>query len=149
MIIWDCVEAKRYLSRSVRDEISYRLQRELEEHISDCGECATELELTRELYSLRDAAPPDLLPRIKKAVRVGTVDLETNVWKQYLPAAALIAFLISGGLIDRVFFLPEISALEQDFFVEVWPSEDHDLAGSLVLDNLSDESLNLLFEEIR
>ena len=64
-----------------------------------------------------------------------------------------MGFVFLGGnncfTIDRVFFLPEISALEQDFFVEVWPSEDHDLAGSLVLDNLSDESLNLLFEEIR
>jgi len=149
MIIWDCVEAKRYLSRSIRDEISYRLQQELEGHISNCEECATELELTRELYSLRAATPPDLLPKIKKAVRIDMVGLETNVWKQYLPAAALIAFLISAGLIDRVFFLPEISSLEQDFFVQVWPSEDDDLAGSLVLDNLSDESLNLLFEEIR
>ena len=149
MIIWDCVEAKRYLSRSIRDEISYRLQQELEGHISNCEECATELELTRELYSLRAATPPDLLPRIKKAVRIDMVGLETNVWKQYLPAAALIAFLISASLIDRVFFLPEISALEQDFFVQVWPSQDDDLAGSLVLDNLSDESLNLLFEEIR
>jgi len=149
MIIWDCVEAKRYLSRSIRDEISYRLQQELEGHISNCEECATELELTRELYSLRAATPPDLLPKIKKAVRIDMVGLEKNVWKQYLPAAALIAFLISAGLIDRVFFLPEISSLEQDFFVQVWPSEDDDLAGSLVLDNLSNESLNLLFEEIR
>jgi hypothetical protein len=113
MIIWDCVEAKRYISASIRDEISFRLQQELRDHISDCEECATELQLTRELYSLRATAPPDLLPKIKKAVRI------------------------------------DIIGLEQGFFVEVWPSEDDDLAGSLVLDNLSDESLNLLFEEIR
>ena len=149
MIIWDCVEAKRYISASIRDEISFRLQQELRDHISDCEECATELQITRELYSLRATAPPDLLPKIKKAVRIDIIALETNVWKQYLPAAALIAFLISGALIDRVFFLPDISDLDQGFFVEVWPSEDDDLAGSLVLDNLSDESLNLLFEEIR
>ena len=61
----------------------------------------------------------------------------------------MAAFLVSASLIDRVLFLPEVSLLEQDFFVEVWPSDDYDLAGSLVLDNLSEESLNLLFEEIR
>ena len=149
MIVWDCLEVKKYLSAWIRDEISFRLQQELKEHVSDCEECATELQLTRELHSLRATAPPDLLPRIKKSVRDDIIGLEKNLWKKYLPAAALIAFLISGALIDRVFFLPDISALEQGFFVEVWPSEDNDLAGSLVLDNLSDESLNLLFEEIR
>jgi hypothetical protein len=56
---------------------------------------------------------------------------------------------VSASLLDKVLFLPDISLLEQDFFVNVWPSEDYDLAGSLVLDDFSEESLNLLFEEIK
>ena len=56
---------------------------------------------------------------------------------------------MSASLIEKVLFLPDVSLLEEDLFVNVWPSEDYDLAGSLVLENLSEENLNLLFEEIR
>ncbi len=149
MTIWNCVEARRCFSGSVRGEISERKQQELNQHISDCDKCARELGLVRDLFSLRDTPPPDLVFQIKQAIRTNMLKTETSSWRKFLPVAALIAFIISASLIERVLFLPDISLLEQEFFVDVWPTEDDDLAGSLVLENFSDESLNLLFEEIR
>ena len=149
MIMWECIEAKRYLSSLVRDELPEDVKAELDLHVSNCVDCSNELELIKNLFALRVVAPAELSSEIKRTLRTEILEVETLTWKRYLPAAAVAAFLVSASLIDRVLFLPEVSLLEQDFFVNVWPSEDYDLAGSLVLDDFSEESLNLLFEEIR
>jgi len=149
MIMWECIEAKRYLSSLVRDELPEDVKAELDLHVSNCVDCSNELELIKNLFALRVVAPAELSSEIKRTLRTEILEVETLTWKRFLPAAAVAAFLVSASLIDRVLFLPEVSLLEQDFFVNVWPSEDYDLAGSLVLDNFSEESLNLLFEEIR
>ena len=149
MIVWECIEAKRYLSSLARDELPESVEAELNLHVSSCVDCSNELELIRNLFALRVLAPSELPYKIKRKLREEIFEVETLNWKKFLPAAAMAAFLVSASLIDRVLFLPEVSLLEQDFFVEVWPSDDYDLAGSLVLDNFSEESLNLLFEEIR
>lgn len=149
MIMWECIEAKRYLSSLVRDELPEDVKAELDLHVSNCVDCSNELELIKNLFALRVVAPAELSSEIKRTLRTEILEVETLTWKRFLPAAAVAAFLVSASLIDRVLFLPEVSLLEQDFFVNVWPSEDYDLAGSLVLDDFSEESLNLLFEEIR
>ncbi|HIF38837.1 MAG TPA: hypothetical protein EYQ69_06460 [Gemmatimonadetes bacterium] len=149
MIMWECIEAKRYLSSLVRDELPEDVKTEVDLHVSDCVDCSNELELIKNLFALRVVAPAELSSEIKRTLRTEILEVETLTWKRFLPAAAVAAFLVSASLIDRVLLLPEVSLLEQDFFVNVWPSEDYDLAGSLVLDNFSEESLNLLFEEIR
>ncbi|MEO2158862.1 MAG: hypothetical protein ABGX31_05935 [bacterium] len=149
MIMWECIEAKRYLSSLVRDELPEDVKTEVDVHVSDCVDCSNELELIKNLFALRVVAPAELSSEIKRTLRTEILEVETLTWKRFLPAAAVAAFLVSASLIDRVLLLPEVSLLEQDFFVNVWPSEDYDLAGSLVLDNFSEESLNLLFEEIR
>ena len=149
MIIWECIEAKRYLSSLVRDELPEGVKTEIDLHVSNCVDCSNELELIKNLFALRVLAPSELSYKIKRKLREGILEVETLTWKRFLPAAAVVAFLVSASLIDRVLFLPEVSFLEQDFFVNVWPSDDYDLAGSLVLENFSEESLNLLFEEIR
>jgi hypothetical protein len=147
--MWECIEAKRYLSSLVRDELPEDVKTEVDLHVSDCVDCSNELELIKNLFALRVVAPAELSSEIKRTLRTEILEVETLTWKRFLPAAAVAAFLVSASLIDRVLLLPEVSLLEQDFFVNVWPSEDYDLAGSLVLDNFSEESLNLLFEEIR
>ena len=149
MIIWDCTEARRYLPGLIRDEISDRIRRELSQHLSDCVECSSELELMKSIFVLRDIPPAGLSAKIKMAIRTDTVRMEVSSWKRLLPAASFTALLVSASLIEKVLFLPDVSLLEEDLFVNVWPSEDYDLAGSLVLENLSEENLNLLFEEIR
>ncbi len=149
MIMWECIEAKRYLSSLVRDELPEDVKTEVDLHVADCVDCSNELELIKNLFALRVVAPAELSSEIKRTLRTEILEVETLTWKRFLPAAAVAAFLVSASLIDRVLLLPEVSLLEQDFFVNVWPSEDYDLAGSLVLDNFSEESLNLLFEEIR
>jgi hypothetical protein len=147
--MWECIEAKRYLSSLVRDELPEDVKTEVDLHVSDCVDCSNELELIKNLFALRVVAPAELSSEIKRTLRTEILEVETLTWKRFLPAAAVAAFLVSASLIDRALLLPEVSLLEQDFFVNVWPSEDYDLAGSLVLDNFSEESLNLLFEEIR
>ena len=149
MIIWECIEAKGYLSAGVRGELSEPIKAELDRHVLDCSDCRGELELIEKFFILRPAAPLQLPLEIKKAVRLELFEVETSYWRKFLPAAAVTTLLVSASLLDKVLFLPDISLLEQDFFVNVWPSEDYDLAGSLVLDDFSEESLNLLFEEIK
>ena len=105
--------------------------------------------MIEKFFILRPPAPLQLPLEIKKAVRLELFEVETSYWRKFLPAAAVTTLLVSASLLDKVLFLPDISLLEQDFFVNVWPSEDYDLAGSLVLDDFSEESLNLLFEEIK
>ena len=151
-----CRELKDLLPEWIRGELEESVRDTVSEHVSICASCSEEVELLRRIEAAAFGTPASLASTIKSAV-AAEMDSSASVdygrarrfahWR--LPAAATVVLALGTGLIwQRMQAPPEVGPLGQDPFAVVWPSDDADVAGVPMLEDLSDEDLALLLEEL-
>lgn len=127
----------------------------VEAHLGECGQCAGLLETLTLLAGATPAVPDGLEARIRSAVLGDArpvapaarprLRLSAPAWG--LAAAAVMALLLGRTLVDGNGGSPEILAMGQDEPALLLP-DDGVVAGSLVLDALTDDELAILLEEM-
>ena len=157
----ECADVKDFLPEWIRGELGESERGVVSQHISSCAPCSEEVELLRRIQAAAFSTPASLASEIKSVLAaemavVGEIESDAGVehgwagrfagWR--LPAAATVVLALGTGLIwQRMQALPEVGPLGQDPFAVVWPSDDADVAGVPMLEDLSDEDLALLLEE--
>ena len=152
----ECGEVKDLLPEWIRRELEESDRAAVSGHVSSCASCSEEVELLRRIEAAAFSTPASLASEIKSAV-AAEMDSSAGVefgraprfahWR--LPAAASVILALGTALIwQRMQALPEVGPLGQDPFAVVWPSDDADVAGVPMLEDLSDEDLALLLEEL-
>ena len=157
----ECADVKDLLPEWIRGELGESDRAVVLQHISSCASCSEEVELLRRIQSAAFSTPASLASEIKSVLAaemavVGEIESDAGVeygWVgrfggRRLAAAATVVLALGTGLIwQRMQALPEVGPLGQDPFAVVWPSDDADVAGVPMLEDLSDEDLALLLEE--
>ena len=152
----ECADVKDLLPGWIRSELEESDRAVVSMHISSCESCSEEVELLRRIRAAAFSTPASLASEIKSAV-AAEIDSGAVVepgsagrfagWR--LPAAATIVLALGTALIwQRMQALPEVGPLGEDPFAVVWPSDDADVAGVPMLEDLSDEDLALLLAEL-
>lgn len=117
-------------------------------HLRTCADCAAEAELVALLYASRPAAPAGLVGAIEAGIR-RRPGIGFQPWWG-VAAAAVAAVALGIGVTSRSgpddVELPAYVAEVQG--LTPWVSEDGLIAGSPVLDDLSDEALLTLLDEM-
>jgi anti-sigma factor RsiW len=157
----ECADAKDLLPEWIRGELGESDRAVVLQHLSSCASCSEEVELLRRIQAAAFSTPASLASEIKsvlaaKVAVVGEIGSDAGFeysWAWHfggrrLAAAATVVLALGAGLIwQRMQALPEVGPLGQDPFAVVWPSDDADVAGVPMLEDLSDEDLALLLEE--
>ena len=157
----ECADVKDLLPEWVRGELGEGDRAVVLQHISSCASCSEEVELVRRIQAAAFSTPASLASEIKSvlAAEMAVVgEIESDADPEYgwagrfggrrLAAAATVVLALGTGLIwQSMQALPEVGPLGQDPFAVVWPSDDADVAGVPMLEDLSDEDLALLLEE--
>lgn len=152
----ECADVKDLLPEWVRSELTESDRARVSQHISSCASCAEEVEFLERIQAAAFGTPASLASEIKSAL---AADMASSAGGGYgrarrfadwrLPAAATVVLALGTGVIwQRMQALPEVGPLGQDPFAVVWPSDDEDVAGVPMLEDLSDEDLALLLEEL-
>ncbi|MEQ8331422.1 MAG: hypothetical protein RH859_13265 [Longimicrobiales bacterium] len=143
MIIDGCERVRERLS-----EQAVPLDADEEAHLQACQDCAAEAELIRLLRGSRPEVPAELVGRIESALaRERTSRGGRRPWWG-LAAAAVAAVALGLGVPggDRTGDVPAYAAEEAT--LELWPSDDGEIAGLPALDALSDDALAVLLDEL-
>ena len=144
-----CEEARTLLPLRLRAEVPAGQAEALASHLSACDACAVEAELAESLFRARPAAPEGLSARIQDAVardRAGRV--RTRPWWG-LAAAAVAAVALGIGVGSDGAHVADVPIYAAEAGVgEAWMTGDGDVAGSPLLDELSDDALEALLEEL-
>jgi anti-sigma factor RsiW len=151
-----CADVTDLLPEWIHGELEEGDRAVVSQHISSCASCSEELELLRRIQAASFSMPASLASEIKSAV---AAEIESGAGVEYgrtgrfagwrLPAAAAMVLALGTSLIwQRMQALPEVGPLGQDPFAVVWPSDDADVAGVPMLEDLSDEDLAALLEDI-
>jgi anti-sigma factor RsiW len=157
----ECADVKDLLPEWIRGELGESDRAVVLQHISSCASCSEEVELLRRIQAAVFSTPASLASEITSvlAAEVAVVgEIESDAGLEYgwagrfggrrLAAAATVVLVLGTGLIwQRLQALPEVGPLGQEPFAVVWPSDDADVAGVPMLEDLSDEDLALLLEE--
>ena len=151
-----CAEVKDLLPGWTGHELEESDRAVVAAHVSSCESCTEEVELIRRIQVAAFSTPASLASEIKSAV-AAEIESDAGVedgrvrhffgWR--LSAAASVVLALGTGVIwQRMQALPEVGPLGQDPFAVVWPSDDEDVAGVPMLEDLSDEDLALLLEDL-
>lgn len=144
-----CERTRERIPDFVAGRVPPALRAEIEAHIGECAECRDEAELVALLLASRPSAPPELAPRIEKAVRLLPSSAARRPWWG-LAAAAVAALALGIGVAsrhDRT--TSDLSAYVADTETEgLWLSDDGLIAGAPALDALSDDALVQLLDEM-
>ena len=159
----ECADVKDLLPEWIRGRFEASDHAVVSGHVSSCAMCSEEVELLRRIQVAAFSTPASLASEIKSALAEemragvgGVVQLEDvrYGWARRfggrgLAAAATVVLALGTALIwQRTQALPEVGPLGSDPFAVVWPSDDADVAGVPMLEDLSDEDLALLLEEL-
>lgn len=142
-------------------------------HLDRCAECASEVELLRDLDGARRTAPEGFTERVMAAYRGERAGLAASVpgravvsgrlrgtgfaarFRALPVAAALAGILIVGAVIARTGFGPAMPAddpaatqVEAGLAILPWPGDDGVLAGAPALDALTNDEIEALLEEL-
>lgn len=125
-------------------------------HLDRCAECASEVELLRDLDGARRKAPEGFAERVMAAYRGEREATGFGARFRALPlAAALAGILIVGAVIARTGFGPATPAddpaatqVEAGLAILPWPGDDGVLAGAPALDALTNDEIEALLEEL-
>ena len=118
-------------------------------HLKACDECRAEVELARLIYESRVDAPAGLASRVRDAVRHDRTSVSRPWWG--ITAAAVAALALGIGISSDRSEQPESPIPGYAYELEdedLWLSDDGLIAGSPVLDALSDEALLQLLDEL-
>ncbi len=152
----ECADVKDLLPEWVRSELTEGDRARVSQHISSCASCAEEVEFLKRIQAAAFVTPASLASEISSAL---AAEMASSAGAGYgrgrrfagwrLPAAATVVLALGTGVIwQRMQALPEVGPLGQDPFAVVWPTDDEDVAGVPMLEDLSDEDLALLLEEL-
>jgi len=143
-----CAATKDLLPPLVRGELSAEERAPIEAHVSACESCADEVAFLRQLSATTPAPPAGLAADIKEAVaRDGARSRRAFRWQ--LPVAATIVLALGTAVIwQRAETPPETSRFAQESFVMVWVDDDALVADAPMLEDLSEEELEILLEEL-
>jgi hypothetical protein len=134
----------------VGDRLSGVDRTEVELHVRECGECASELELARTLYTSRPPVPAGLLERLLDSVHVVRPRQPSRTW-WHVSAAAVAALALGIGISSDPAGQVPIDVPGYAYEVEegdIWVSDDGLLAGAPLFDDLSDDALLQLLDEL-
>jgi anti-sigma factor RsiW len=120
----------------------------VESHVTDCGDCRTELELAQMILASRAPVPAGLLERVTLAVAADRRAAARPWWG--ISAAAVAALALGIGMSsERASGPGDVPGFAYE--VEegaVWLSDDGLVAGAPLFEGLSDEALVALLDEL-
>ncbi|HSG09583.1 MAG TPA: zf-HC2 domain-containing protein [Longimicrobiales bacterium] len=120
----------------------------VQSHLDVCGECRAEAELVGLLYAARPELPADLVQSIEGGMRFRRRAATRPWWG--IAAAAVAAVALGIGVSSRsnpvMEDVPAYVAEMQG--LSPWVSDDALIAGAPVLDDLSEEALQILLDEM-
>jgi anti-sigma factor RsiW len=148
-----------------RGELGGERGRRVEAHLADCPDCRGALEAIRAVQSAPAPVPDGLEARIQAAVRAELEEPEPGTapalrverparrtWRPWaLPAAAAAALVVWLGVSELAppDDVPSGEAAVAEYEpYGTWPATDGEVAGDLVLSELSVEELEALLEEM-
>ena len=144
----ECGTVRELLPGFGTNRIEARDAEHVEAHLSGCAECREELELVKSLFAARPQPPVDSVAQILAGVHAERRRGRRAWWG--ISAAAAIALAISVGTAldpDPVRTrAPEYATELAEG--ELWLSDAELVAGAPMLEGLSDEALQALFDEL-
>ena len=145
MIIDGCERVRERLSEQVPGR---PLGADETAHLEACEACAAEAELLRMLRTSRPVVPAELVGRIESALARERANRGGRRPWWGLAAAAVAAVALGLGVPagDRGGDVPAYAAEEAT--LDLWPSDDGEIAGLPALDALSDDALAALLDEL-
>lgn len=117
-------------------------------HVTECGACRAELELTQAILASRPRVPEGLAERVTRVVLADHRTVSRPWWG--LTAAAVAALALGIGMSSE----QSQASLEVPGFAQgaetedVWLSEDGLVAGAPMFEDLSDDALLALLDEL-
>lgn len=143
----DCGVVREAIPELVHGLLAADARAQVEAHVSSCAECDAELALVRVLRDSRRATADDLSTRIRRAVAFDRQAVHRPWWA--LAAAAVAALALGIGLTsgDGGSVVAPAFAMEVE---EGWPwvLGEGTVAGSVVLEDLSDDALEALLADL-
>ncbi|MEX2470946.1 MAG: zf-HC2 domain-containing protein [Gemmatimonadota bacterium] len=143
----DCGVVREAIPELVHGMLADEARVQVEAHVERCAECDAELVLVRALSESRPGVADDLAIRIRRAVAFDRQAVHRPWWA--LAAAAVAALALGIGVTsgDGVGVVAPAFAMEVE---ESWPwvLGEGTVAGSVVLEDLSDDALEALLADL-
>ncbi len=143
----DCGVVREAIPELVHGLLAGDARVRLEAHVASCAECDAELALVRALLESRPTTADDLATRVRRAVAFDRQAVHRPWWA--MAAAAVAALALGIGLTsgDGVGVVAPAFAMEVE---EGWPwvLGEGTVAGSVVLEDLSDDALEALLADL-
>jgi anti-sigma factor RsiW len=123
---------------------------EMEAHLGRCEDCRSEELFLRRVLAARPRAPDSLAPSVMEALdRTPPARISRGSLTWWHRAAAVAVLALGVGLVwQRTETRDPMWSLALDAPAENWGQEDWMVAGSALLDGVSEETLLALLEEI-
>jgi hypothetical protein len=146
----ECGPIRELLPLALAASLSRREQVEVEAHLVRCDACRDEERFLRRIFDARPRAPGSLASSVIDSLdRESLGRVRRGSWTWGLPAAAVLVLALGVGLVWRETETRDpIWSLALDAPAESWGQEDWMVAGSALLDGVSDETLLALLEEM-
>lgn len=143
----DCGVVRESIPEMVHGLLAANALARVEAHVATCAECEAELTLVRVLLESRSRTADDLATRIRCGVAFDRQAVHRPWWA--LAAAAVAALALGIGVTsgDGVSVAAPAFAMEVE---EGWPwvLGEGTVAGSVVLEDLSDDALEALLADL-
>lgn len=143
----DCGVVREAIPELVQGLLATDARARFDAHVASCAECNTELAIVRVLHESRRAAAGDLATRIRRAVVFDRQTVHRPWWALAAAAVAALALGIGVSSGDGVSVAAPAFAMEVE---EGWPwvLGEGTVAGSVVLEDLSDDALEALLADL-
>ncbi len=143
----DCGVVREAIPELVHGMLAEEARVQVETHVESCAECDAELALVRVLSESRPGVADDLATRIRRAVAFDRQAVHRPWWA--LAAAAVAALALGIGVTSE----DGVSVAAPAFAMEVeegwpWVLGEGTVAGSVVLEDLSDDALEALLADL-
>jgi hypothetical protein len=145
-----CGRIRDLLPLALRGPLPPAERGEVEAHIARCEECRSEERFLGRVFEARPRAPGSLAPSVMDAMDQtvgGRMRRGSLTWGFRAAAVAVLALGV-GVVWQRMETRDPIWSLALDAPAESWGQEDWLVAGSALLDGVSEETLLALLEEM-
>lgn len=143
----DCGLVREAIPEMVHGLLEAEARARVEAHVATCAACEAELDLVRLLHDSRPETAAELVTRIRRGVAFDRQAVHRPWWA--LAAAAVAALALGIGVTsgDGVGVAAPAFAMEVE---EGWPwvLGEGTVAGSVVLEDLSDDALEALLADL-
>jgi anti-sigma factor RsiW len=145
-----CGRIRDLLPLALNGTLLFGERAEVEAHLAGCQECRSEELFLRRVLAARPRAPGSLVLSVMEALdgtTPGRMGRGSLTWG--LRAAAVAVLALGVGVLWQWTETPDpMWSLALDAPAESWGQEDWMVAGSALLDGVSEETLLALFEEM-